>query len=188
MVAETLRHVRGRLRHRSGPEPIGCTAESNQPYVLPLGAGDTRSQIAGPDTGRLLFASDARVLLNAWRGPKAMDSVLADLVLNWSGSCVGSCHVDPASTCTSRDFNERSTQLRFSRSLSSRSVHDLSDCGAQPQCCPWALSEIDPGALTRFDPAHETHFRLLECFRTVLAVKSRFARRLRRPLDCSGPF
>jgi len=27
-----------------------------------------------------------------------MDSVLADLVLNWSGSCVGSCHVDPAST------------------------------------------------------------------------------------------
>jgi hypothetical protein len=25
---------------------------------------------------------------------------------------VGSCHVDPASTCTSRDFNERSTQLR----------------------------------------------------------------------------
>jgi hypothetical protein len=59
-----------------------------------------------------------------------MDSVLADLVLNWSGSCVGSCHVDPASTCTSRNFNERPTQLRFSRSLSSRSVHDLSGCGA----------------------------------------------------------
>src|SRR6266852_1203686 len=52
MVAATPRHVRGRLRQRSGPEPIGCTAESNQPYVLPLGADDTGSQIAGPDTGR----------------------------------------------------------------------------------------------------------------------------------------
>ena len=62
MVAETPRHVRGRLRQRSGAEPIGCTAESNQPYVLPLGADDTGSQIAGPDTGRFLFASDARVL------------------------------------------------------------------------------------------------------------------------------
>src|ERR1700680_2444520 len=51
MVAATPCHVRGRLRQRSGPEPIGCTAESNQPYVLPLGADDTGSQIAGPDTG-----------------------------------------------------------------------------------------------------------------------------------------
>src|SRR5260370_28804097 len=51
MIAETPRHVRGRLRHRSGPEPIGSTAESNQPYVLPLGADDTGSQITGPDTG-----------------------------------------------------------------------------------------------------------------------------------------
>ena len=62
MVAATPRHVRGRLRQRSGPEPIGYTAESNQPYVLPLGADDTGSQIAGPDTGRFLFASNARVL------------------------------------------------------------------------------------------------------------------------------
>jgi hypothetical protein len=54
MVAETPRHVRGRLRHRSGPEPIGRTAESNQPYVLPLGADDTGSQITDPDTGRSL--------------------------------------------------------------------------------------------------------------------------------------
>src|SRR6266446_2142969 len=54
MVAETPRHVRGRLRHRFCPEPIGCTAEWNQPCVLPLGADDTDSQIAGPDTGRSL--------------------------------------------------------------------------------------------------------------------------------------
>src|SRR5258708_18844694 len=147
MVAETPRHVRGRLRHRSGPEPIGSTAESNQPYVLPLGADDTGSQITGPDTGRSLppvmrafcvlrarlpkdkhtvtatgvvtycallshlagprligrgaFARDrgdpdgtseafrhttypnyaterSHWHLNAWRGPKAMDSLLAD--------------------------------------------------------------------------------------------------------------
>src|SRR5580700_4853832 len=67
MVAATPRHVRGRLRQRSGPEPISRTAESNQPYVLPLGTDDTGSQIAGPDTGRSLFASDARVLRPARR-------------------------------------------------------------------------------------------------------------------------
>ena len=50
MVAATPLHVRVRLRQRSGPEPIGCTAESNQPYVLPLGADDTGSQIAVPDS------------------------------------------------------------------------------------------------------------------------------------------
>src|SRR5882762_8574865 len=100
MVAATPRHVRGRLRQRSGPEPIGCTAESNQPYVLPLGADDTGSQITGSNTGRSLppamrgdpdgtpeafrhtkypnYATErSHWHPNAWRGPKAMDSVLA---------------------------------------------------------------------------------------------------------------
>ena len=54
MVAATPSHVRGRLRQRSGPEPTGYTAESNQSYVLPLGADDTGSQIVGPDRGRCL--------------------------------------------------------------------------------------------------------------------------------------
>src|SRR5713226_3792348 len=47
MVAEALRNVRGRLCQRSDPEPIGCSAESNQPHVLPLGPDNSRSQIAG---------------------------------------------------------------------------------------------------------------------------------------------
>src|SRR5258708_11331299 len=46
MVAAALRNVRGRLCQRSDPEPIGCSAESNQPPVIPLGADNSRSQIA----------------------------------------------------------------------------------------------------------------------------------------------
>ena len=50
-----------------------------------------------------------------------------------------------------------------------------------------ALSAIDPGLLPRFDPTQESHFLLLDCFTTVLAVKSSLRSRLRRALDCSGP-
>jgi len=32
---------------RSDAEPIGCSAESNQPHVIPLGADNFGSQIAG---------------------------------------------------------------------------------------------------------------------------------------------
>src|SRR5260370_37508441 len=55
MVAATPRHVGGRLRQRSGPEPIGCTAESNQPHALPPRTDDSGSPIAGPDRKRSLF-------------------------------------------------------------------------------------------------------------------------------------
>src|ERR1700692_1277083 len=47
MVTTALRNVRGRLCQRSDPEPIGCSAESNQPHVIPLGADNSCSQIAG---------------------------------------------------------------------------------------------------------------------------------------------
>src|ERR1700732_4242454 len=46
MVATALRNVRGRLCQRSDPEPIGCSAESNQPHVIPFGADNSGSQIA----------------------------------------------------------------------------------------------------------------------------------------------
>src|SRR6266853_3287102 len=163
MVAATPRHVRGRLRQRSGPEPIGSTAESNQPYVLPLGADDTGSQITGPDTGgslppvmRAFCVLRARLRKDKHnvtaRGVLTYSALVSHLagtrrigrglsleiartltelpkhsatqhiqtmrpngltgiqmpgegrrrwtrcslvVLNWSGSCVGSCHVDP---------------------------------------------------------------------------------------------
>src|SRR5260370_32316601 len=47
MVATALRNVRGRLCQRSDPEPIGCSAESNQPHVIPLGADNSCYKIAG---------------------------------------------------------------------------------------------------------------------------------------------
>src|SRR6266446_5741066 len=84
MVAETPRHVRGRLRHRSGPEPIGSTAESNQPYVLPLGADDTGSQITGPDTGRSLPPVMRAFCVLRARLPKDKHTVTARGVLTYS--------------------------------------------------------------------------------------------------------
>jgi hypothetical protein len=53
MVATTLRHVRGRLCERS--DRIGCTAEPNEPFVPPLGAGYSGNQVAAPDPGWLLL-------------------------------------------------------------------------------------------------------------------------------------
>src|ERR1700680_1908300 len=47
MVAAPLRYVRGRLCQRSDPEPIGGSAESNQPHVIPLGADNSGYQIVG---------------------------------------------------------------------------------------------------------------------------------------------
>src|SRR6266436_271416 len=45
MVAAPPRDVGGRLRQRSHPEPAGCSTQSNEPYVLPPGAGDSSSRI-----------------------------------------------------------------------------------------------------------------------------------------------
>ena len=63
--------------------------------------------------------------------------------------------------------------------------HELEGFGAHLAS---ALSGIEPRLLARFDPTQEPHLLLLDSFRTVLTVKSSLRSRLRRALDCSGPF